>query len=68
MVNLVRRKQQIIRRKQLIWQYPTISTAEIAILISMSPREVEKHNLKTTCGKILKRIIAEKAGYWEVLQ
>ena len=52
----------LIRRK------PTISAIEIAKLISMSSRAVEKHIRKLREAGVLKRIGADKGGYWEILQ
>ena len=52
----------------LIRQKPTISAAEIAMLIGMSSRGVEKHIRKLREAGFLKRIGADKGGYWEIIQ
>ena len=52
----------------LIKQNPTISATEIAKLIGMSSRGVEKHIRRLREAGVLKRIGADKGGYWEILQ
>ena len=51
---------------ELIKQKPTLSAAEIAMLINMSSRGVEKHIRKLREAGVLKRIGADKGGYWEI--
>ena len=53
---------------ELIRQKPTISVVEIAKLISMSSRGVEKYISKLRKVVTLKRIGADKGGYWVILQ
>ena len=52
----------------LIKQNPTISATEIAKLIGMSSRGVEKHIRRLREAGVLKRIGADKGGYWEIFQ
>ena len=52
---------------ELIKKKPTISAAEIAMLINMSSRGVEKQIRKLRELGILKRIGADKGGYWEII-
>lgn len=53
---------------ELIRQKPTISAAEIAILINISSRGVEKHIRRLRETGVLKRVGADKGGYWEIVQ
>ena len=52
----------------LIKQNPTISATEIAKLIGMSSRGVEKHIRRLREAGVLKRIGADKGGYWVIFQ
>ena len=49
----------------LIKNKPTISAAEIAMEIDMSARGVEKQIRKLREAGIIKRIGADRGGYWE---
>ena len=50
----------------LIKNKPTISAAEIAMGIDMSARGVEKQIRKLREAGIIKRIGADRGGYWEI--
>ena len=50
----------------LIKNKPTISAAEIAMEIDMSARGVEKQIRKLREAGIIKRIGADRGGYWEI--
>ena len=50
----------------LIKNKPTISAAEIAMKIDMSARGVEKQIRKLREAGIIKRIGADRGGYWEI--
>ena len=50
----------------LIKNKPTISAAEIAMEIAMSARGVEKQIRKLREAGIIKRIGADRGGYWEI--
>ena len=51
----------------LIKNKPTISAAEIAMEIDMSARGVEKQIRKLREAGVIKRIGADRGGYWEVI-
>lgn len=51
---------------ELIKQNPLISAAEIAMKIDMSSRGVEKQIRKLREQGVIKRIGADRGGYWEV--
>ena len=52
----------------LIKNKPTISAAEIAMEIDMSARGVEKQIRKLREAGIIKRIGADRGGYWEIIE
>ena len=51
-----------------IKQKPTISAAEIAMQIEMSSRGVEKQIRKLREKGVIKRIGADRGGYWEIIK
>ena len=51
-----------------IKQKPTISAVEIAMQIEMSSRGVEKQIRKLREKGIIKRIGADRGGYWEIIK
>ena len=51
-----------------IKQKPTISAAEIAMQIEMSSRGVEKQIKKLREKGVIKRIGADRGGYWEIIK
>ena len=51
----------------LIKQKPTITVLEIATEINMSPRGVEKQIRKLRETSIIKRVGADRGGYWEII-
>ena len=51
-----------------IKQKPTISAAEIAMQIEMSSRGVEKQIRKLREKGVIKRIGADRDGYWEIIK
>ena len=50
----------------LIKNKPTISAAEIAMEIDISTRGVEKQIRKLREAGIIKRVGADRGGYWEI--
>jgi len=51
---------------ELIKQKPTMSVAEIAMEIDMTSRGVEKQIRKLREAGVIKRIGADRGGYWEI--
>ncbi|MBS7364741.1 MAG: winged helix-turn-helix transcriptional regulator [Paludibacteraceae bacterium] len=51
---------------ELIRHKPAISAAEIAMEIDMSSRGVEKQIKKLREAGIIKRVGADRGGYWEI--
>ena len=51
----------------LIKQKPSITVLEIATEINMSPRGVEKQIRKLRETSIIKRVGADRGGYWEII-
>ncbi|MBO4777803.1 MAG: HTH domain-containing protein, partial [Bacteroidales bacterium] len=51
---------------ELIKQKPTMSAAEIAMEIDMTSRGVEKQIRKLREAGVIKRIGADRGGYWEI--
>ena len=52
---------------QIIAEDKNITTAEIAEIVSLSSRAVEKHISKLKETGILKRVGADKGGHWEIV-
>ena len=57
--------EKIIR---VIRENPTVSAQEIASMLALSSRAIEKHLSKLKEKGVLKRIGPDKGGHWEVLK
>jgi len=53
---------------KIISEQPYISAKDIANMIGISSRAVEKHISKLKNQGILKRIGPDKGGYWEIIE